>query len=116
MHGERAEFNFGMTLGSGVSGLAEKESSVDRDSWMRKNEGHSKQRAKPNQRRRGVEERLQSGSKEQPWYCRLKERIHDVSCSSVTESCSTLCDLMNCSTPGFPVLHHLPEFTQTHVH
>ena len=28
----------------------------------------------------------------------------------------TLCDLMDCSTPGFPVLHHLPEFPQTHVH
>ena len=30
--------------------------------------------------------------------------------------CSTLCDPMNCSTPGLPVHHHLPEFTQTHVH
>jgi len=28
----------------------------------------------------------------------------------------TLCDLMDCSTPGFPVLHYLPEFAQTHVH
>ena len=28
----------------------------------------------------------------------------------------TLCDLMDCTTPGFPVLHHLPEFLQTHVH
>ena len=27
-----------------------------------------------------------------------------------------LCDPMNCSTPGFPVHHHLPEFTQTHIH
>ena len=27
----------------------------------------------------------------------------------------TLCDLMNCSMPGFPVLHYLPEFAQTHV-
>ena len=38
------------------------------------------------------------------------------SCSSVTKSCLTLCDSMDCSTPGFPVLHHLPELTQTHVH
>ena len=37
-------------------------------------------------------------------------------CCSVTQSCSTLCDPMDCSTPGFPVLHYLPEFTQTHVH
>ena len=36
--------------------------------------------------------------------------------SSVTESCSTLCDPMNHSTPGLPVHHQLPEFTQTHVH
>ena len=36
--------------------------------------------------------------------------------SSVTQSCPTLCDSMNRSTPGLPVLHQLPEFTQTHVH
>ena len=30
--------------------------------------------------------------------------------------CPTLCNPMDCSTPGFPVLHHLPEFAQTHVH
>ena len=36
--------------------------------------------------------------------------------SSVTQSCPTLCDPMNCSTPGLPVHHQLPEPTQTHVH
>ena len=36
--------------------------------------------------------------------------------SSVTQSCPTLCDPMNHSTPGLPVHHQLPEFTQTHVH
>ena len=36
--------------------------------------------------------------------------------SSVAQSCPTLCDLMNRSTPGLPVHHKLPEFTQTHVH
>ena len=36
--------------------------------------------------------------------------------SSVTQSCPTLCDPMNRSTPGFPVHHQLPESTQTHVH
>ena len=35
---------------------------------------------------------------------------------SVTQSCPTLCDPMNCSMPGLPVHHQLPEFTQTHVH
>ena len=36
--------------------------------------------------------------------------------SSVAQSCLTLCDPMNRSTPGLPVHHHLPEFTQIHVH
>ena len=36
--------------------------------------------------------------------------------SSVAQLCPTLCDPMNCSTPGLPVQHQLPEFTQTHVH
>ena len=36
--------------------------------------------------------------------------------SSVTQSCPTLCDPMNCSTPGLAVHHQLLEFTQTHVH
>ena len=37
-------------------------------------------------------------------------------CCSVAQLCPTLCDPMDLSTPGFPVLHHLPEFAQTHVH
>ena len=44
-----------------------------------------------------------------------KEPIN-VQFSSVAQSCLTLCDPMDCSTPGFPVLHQLPEPTQTHVH
>ena len=36
--------------------------------------------------------------------------------SSAAQSCPTLCDPMDCSTPGLPVHHHLPEFAQTHVH
>ena len=35
---------------------------------------------------------------------------------SVAQLCPTLCDPMDCSTPGLPVHHQLPEFTQTHVH
>ncbi|XP_070214701.1 phosphopantothenoylcysteine decarboxylase isoform X2 [Bos mutus] len=34
----------------------------------------------------------------------------------VAQSCLTFCNPMDCSTPGFPVLHHLPELAQTHVH
>ena len=36
--------------------------------------------------------------------------------SSVTQSCLTLCDPMDCITPGFPVHHQLPELARTHVH
>ena len=36
--------------------------------------------------------------------------------TSVAQSCPTLCNSRDCSTPGFPVLHHLPDFAQTHVH
>ena len=42
--------------------------------------------------------------------------ICSVQFSSVTQSCPTLCDPMNRSTPGLPAHHQLPEFTQTHVH
>ena len=35
---------------------------------------------------------------------------------AVSKPCPTLCDPRDCSTPGFPVLHHLPELAQTHVH
>ena len=35
---------------------------------------------------------------------------------SVSQSCLTLCNTMDCSMPGFPVLHHLQELAQTHVH
>ena len=37
-------------------------------------------------------------------------------CCSVVQSCPSLCNPMDYSTPGLPVLHHLPEFTQNHVH
>ena len=42
--------------------------------------------------------------------------LSSVQFSSVTQSCPTLCDSMDCSMPGLPVHHQLPEFTQTHVH
>ena len=47
----------------------------------------------------------------------IVQKVSDsVQFSSVTQSCPTLCDPMNRSTPGLPVHQHLPEFTQTHVH
>jgi hypothetical protein len=42
--------------------------------------------------------------------------IFNCFCCSVAQSCPTLCDLMDCTTPGPPVCHHLPEFVQVHVH
>ena len=45
-----------------------------------------------------------------------KSVISSVQFSSVAQSCPTLCNPMNRSTPGLPVHHQLPEFTQPHVH
>ena len=46
----------------------------------------------------------------------IKPKINSVQFSSVTQSCLTLCDPMNRSTPGLPVHHQPSQFTQTHVH
>ena len=46
----------------------------------------------------------------------MKNTLSSVHFSSVTQLYPTLCDPMNCSKPGLPVHHQLPEFTQTHVH
>ena len=50
------------------------------------------------------------------YYYKQHYEQHYQSVSSVAQSCPTLCDPMDHSTPGFPVHHQLPEFTQTHVH
>ena len=55
-------------------------------------------------------------------YCLVETSCNDnhttcsVQFSSVAQSCLTLCDPIDCSTPGLPVHHQLLEFTQTHVH
>jgi len=46
----------------------------------------------------------------------MKDSFSALCCCSVPESYPTLWDLMDCSVPGFPVLHYLPELVQTHVH
>ena len=51
--------------------------------------------------------------KETPMHNTLENNFN---ISSVAQSCPTLCDTMNHSTPGLPVHHQLPESTQTHVH
>ena len=47
-----------------------------------------------------------------PFYCQVVFSVF----SSVAQSCPTLCNLMDCSMPGFPVHHQLPGLAQTHVH
>ena len=49
-------------------------------------------------------------------FCKVLLLMLSVQFSSVTQSCPTLSDPMNRSTPGVPVHHQLPEFTQIHVH
>ena len=46
----------------------------------------------------------------------MLEWVSTVQFSSVAQLCLTLCDPMDCSMPGFPVHHQLPELAQTHVH
>ena len=46
----------------------------------------------------------------------INVQFSSVQFSLVAQSCSTLCDPMNCSMPGLPVHHQLPEFTQTLLH
>ena len=72
---------------------------------------------------------VRTGHMEQQTGSKLgKEYVKEVQChpayltymqngfSSITQSCLTLCDPMNCSMPDLPVHHQLLEFTQTHVH
>ena len=51
-----------------------------------------------------------------PPSCQPGEVSISIWCCSVAKSCATLCDSMDCSTPGFLVLHYLPECAQIHVH
>ena len=46
----------------------------------------------------------------------IKQSLNSVQMSSVDQSCPTLYDRMDCSMPGFPIHHQLPELAQTHVH
>ena len=46
----------------------------------------------------------------------IKYLCRIIQCSSVAQLCLTLCDHMDCSTPGFPVHHQLPELAESHIH
>ena len=55
-------------------------------------------------------------NKAKSWFFEKIDKIRSDQIRSVTQSCPTLCDPMNHSTPGLPVHHRLPEFTETHIH
>ena len=57
-----------------------------------------------------------SGEKKKKWKQKCLLRFSACGFSSVAQSCLTLCDPIDCSTPGFPVHHQLLELTQTHVY
>ena len=63
---------------------------------------------------------LFNGWRSQKWFSMWKKWKRAptlvVQFSSVAQLCLTLCVLLDCSTPGLPVHHQLPEFTQTHIH
>ena len=59
---------------------------------------------------------FQSQRKETQENVQTTTQLHSSQFSSVTQLCLTLCNLMDCSTPGFPVHRQLPEFIQTHAH
>ena len=61
---------------------------------------------------------MKLGSSEKHLCFPLPKNLHfsALQCSPVAQSCPTICDPMNRSTPGLPVQHQLQEFTQTHVH
>ena len=59
---------------------------------------------------------LVSSSRNQDLRQMTRKEVLTPCCCSVVQSSPTLCDPTDCSTPGFPVLHHLLELAQTHVH
>ena len=67
-----------------------------------------------------VQGRTLPGTREQVWgdfgVTGSHSRCSVKTCHPVAKSCPALCDLMDCSTPGFSVVHCLPEFAQFHVH
>ena len=92
---------------------------------MRKEEG-KKERKKGERRRirkvggkgRKRGEKKEGGQGERKMAGRRKDSLHSIAIqfSSVTQSCPTLCDTMDCRMPGSPVHHQLLELAQTHVH
>ena len=65
----------------------------------------------------GTDRNILINSEKNVCKCKLINKFTNIMCCcSVAQACLTLCDPVGCSTPCFPVHHHLPEFAQTHVH
>ena len=62
-----------------------------------------------------IEGRRRRGQQRMRWLGGITDSM-EIQFSSVAQSCSTLCNRMDCSMPGLPVHHQLPELAQTHVH
>ena len=75
----------------------------------RKEENREKEKERQKERKKRGQVRVRKKNEKESYF-------HAVRFSSVAQLCPTLCDRMNCSTPGLPVHHKLLEFTQTHAH
>ena len=64
----------------------------------------------------GSENRLFAHHLTCQWYAKHGDELIHIFWCLVAQSCPSLCNLMDCSTAGLLVLHHLPELAQTHVH
>ena len=82
------------------------------DQWI--NNSRKNEEMKPKKKQHPVVDVTGDRSKVQ--CCKEQYCIRSDQIRSVAQSCLTLCDPMNRSTPGLPVQHQLPEFTETHVH
>ena len=82
-------------------------------SWFRKLNTHTIYQWSPSPLKRYWQENFLDKN---PKSYSVQKCYYLVQFSSVAQSCPTLCNPMNHSTPGLPVHHQLPEFTQTHVH
>ena len=91
--------------------------------WMASNHGkseilHKHTHTQTHTHTHNISVHVQAGFFLKTWLSDWSDLIWHVSVqfSLVTQSSSTLCDPKECSTPGFPVLYHIPELAQTHVH
>ena len=107
---ERLHFHFSLSyIGEGKGNPLQcscLESPRDGEAWWAAVYGVAQSRTRLN--------RFSSSSSSSRYRYKIPSVVDQI--RSVAQSCPTLCNPMNCSMPGLPVHHQLPEFTQTHVH